>query len=594
MIWCKLKKWSNLEGLSHTSTSWKVCSDRAGEKILKKWDMSNMLEFLFWDVELPPDTVYYVFAKRHFNQNVADNWSDPIPVMNQSVTYTNVLYKEDTVIDVPTIFINKDDIVKEGATNFPFRVSKFRSNNDEHKYTSYIILDNNDTILFSRMLEKTNKEEILVPSDFKFASARQLRFLAIHGGISGLESPIGIKYLEMGVDHNFEILTSLNNVLAKQDLIIKFGKIKQEGELGIYQIELLEYSNDRVIEILKLTDRLEVKIPWYLLQENSKYRLRITVKDDMVGYRYEYRTLHVENYTNTVLRSLEMVMNHRLVKSKINNLVIPDGIHSEALFNKKIILPKNGTNTYSLYNTQTDSSIIPTPVKDINLGIDTNTGLWIRPLTKEKFIIDGIKAGKAAFSIFNYNTYTEEYSLVKSIPRNDETIAMGKTNNILQISPDEFIYIPVGTNKIKKLNINTGQISLLAELPLEGMTKALIIRVDNNRFYIVNGPSYKSCMYNLPDNTFGLGYSYGPANFVNKDSKTIPLLNGSTLIVKIAHENKEEDNSSLQYYNWKENKLENLKLGYKGASIGSTLLLYNGVVLLTKAEQNATTIYTYS
>ena len=593
MIWCKLKKWQSIEGLQHSSTSWKVCSDKAGNQILKQWDKSNMLEFLFWDVELPPDVTYYVFAKRHFSTNVLDVWSDPIPVMNQSVEYSNILHKEDTEIEIPTIFINKEDIIKEGASNFPFRVSKFRSNNDQHKYTSYLILDQSDNILFSRMLEQKNLTEIQVPCDYKFTIAKQLKFIAIQGGVSGLESPIARKFIEMGVDHNFEILTNISNVLAKQELIVKFGKIKQEGELGILQVELLEYSQDSVLESLKLNDQNEIKIPWYLLQENSRYRLRITIKDDMVDFRYVYRTIQVENYTNSILRSLGTEMNNKLEKSTMNNFIIPNGFHSEALFNKKIILPKNGGGC-AVYSIGDKDNIITNSPKDINLGLDNNNDLWIRPLNKERILIDGIKNGKATFLIYSYNTYTEEYTLVKSIKRDDETIALGKTNNILQISPDEFIYNPVGTNKLKKLNINTDAITNLAEIPLEGITKAVLIRVDNNRMYIVNGTTYHSCMYNIADNTFGLGYSYGPNEYINKDTKSIPLINGSTLLVKLTHENTDDDKSSIQYFNWKASRLENTKLGFKGNTIGSTLLLYSGVVLLTKVNGNNTDIYKYS
>ena len=313
----------------------------------------------------------------------------------------------------------------------------------------------------------------------------------------------------------------------------------------------------------------------------------------MVDFRYVYRTIQVENYTNSILRSLGTEMNNKLEKSTMNNFIIPNDFHSEALFNKKIILPKNGGGC-AIYSIGDKDNIITNSPKDINLGLDNNNDLWIRPLNKERILIDGIKNGKATFLIYSYNTYTEEYTLVKSIKRDDESIALGKTNNILQISPDEFIYNPVGTNKLKKLNINTDAITNLAEIPLEGMTRAVLIRVDNNRMYIVNGSTYHACMYNIADNTFGLGYSYGPNEYLNKDTKSIPLINGSTLLIKLTHENTDDDESSIQYFNWKTSQLENTKLGFKGNTIGSTLLLYSGAVLLTKVNGNNTDIFKYS
>ena len=593
MIWCKLKKWQNISGLSHTSTSWKVCSDIAGTRILKQWDKSNMLDFFFWDVELPPDVIYYVFSKRHFSSNTSNAWSNPMPVMNQSVEYSNILYQDDTEIEAPSIFVNVDEILKEDASNFPFRVSKFRSNNDKHKYTSFLILDQNDNILYSRMLEEENKEGILVPSDYKFTIAKQLKFIAIQGGMSGLESPIGKKYIEIGVAHNFEILTALSNIPARQDLTVKFSKIDQSRDLGVIQVDLLDYSTDTVVEFLSLSTANEVKIPWYLLQENNKYRLRITIQDDMVDYRYVYRNLLVENYTNTILRAVGANMNQTLTQYTLNNLSIPDGFHSEALFNKKIIIPKKDIKECGIYSINSDNTISLENVKPLSLGYDNHEGLWVRPLNKDRFLVDGIKNGKACFLVYSYNTFTEEYALTKSIER-DETQALGKTNNVIQIAPDEFIYIPVGSNVLKKVNINTGNINTLEEIPLENITRAVVVRTDNNRLYIVNGVSYEACMYNIVENTFALGYSYGPNHYINKDTKPIPLINGSTLIVKLTQENDEQDTSSLQYFDWVSSTLKDLKLGYKGVTIGSTLLLYSGAVLLTKSGENKTTIYQYT
>ena len=156
----------------------------------------------------------------------------------------------------------------------------------------------------------------------------------------------------------------------------------------------------------------------------------------------------------------------------------------------------------------------------------------VKPISRTRLLIDQLdENGKPHFMIYDYDPATAKFTLKHNVKRDSETACMGKTGAVVQVSNSEVIYNPIGTNEIKKLNILTGEITNYDDIPLEEITKGILIRCKDNRVFIGNGVDYQAVIFNSTNGDYTTGYSFGPSNFINKTVLTVPMLNGDTLIV---------------------------------------------------------------
>ena len=534
MIIVKIRKWKVINDLEHTSTTWEIATDENFENIVETHRESDMLELLFSTIEVPKDTSYWVRAKRHFNSSGVDYWLNPVKVTNMEESYGNMLMQKDSKIQQPYVYITGKEILSSNKT-ITIQASKFHSNVDQHQSTSWFVFDGRDTLLWSSINDKANLESIVAPNLPIYKNKTKLKFVVIYKGITGVESKAGVLTINNAGKVNYEIESVLNNIRPLEDLVIKFKPILDTQPLGITNLYLTDYSNpDSVVKELVIESDNKVTLPWYYFKEGSKYNLKIVANVGGVVI-IQNKVITVEDSLDFNVKDPNYEYKNEIIESETYDVIVPEGIYVEALVGNIILIPSVKHDKVIVHGYNKEQQILTSTkvfADGISLISDNIEGYMVKPISRTRLLIDQLdENGNPHFMIYDYDPATAKFTLKHNVKRDSETACMGKTGAVVQVSNSEVIYNPIGTNEIKKLNIITGEITNYDDIPLEEITKGILIRCKDNRVFIGNGVDYQAVIFNSTNGDYTTGYSFGPSNFINKTVLTVPMLNGNTLIV---------------------------------------------------------------
>lgn len=579
MILITLKPWSQVEGLTHIKTIWRVSDKADMSNILESVESTDMLETYFSNIFIPVGGTYYVEATRVFN-NGTRTTLDPIPTINYGNKESSMLLQDDIIIEEPFVYVNKEDIFSND-TYIPIKTSQFRCNGDDHAYTHYIVLDDANNLMFCKLYDKVNKTSINIPNNYDYKNKSKLHFIAIHGSSTNVESPVGKTTIRLTSDYNFEINSETSWIEPLRDFNIVFTPIDPTKAMNIFKVELLAYDSEDLILTLDRNDNTFL-IPWYYLKESIKYKIAIYAYDLDLRYSKIIKEIKVATFSNTIIKDPSFIYYHRVDEQTITSAdFLPHvGFHTEALFNNNILIPTTDK-TFQVWHA-VDKNLTKTSAKanGIKLLSSNIENSLIKPLTKGLVLLDVLnESGKPTFMLYSYSNHNDTFNLEKSLSRDDETICVGKTNAFIQISTYEFIYNPIGTNKLRLYNIDTNKIENLDDIPMDKLTKAILIRMDNNNILIANGEDYNTKMYNYGNRNYLDGLIFGPSTFIGADLRTIQLLNGDTLITKVESVGETKEPSCI-VFKYKENDFEYGELQYNGVFPNISILANTGYIHL--------------
>lgn len=601
MILAKLNKWDDTTGLTHVSTSWQLASDEEFTDIVHSVEKStSMLNLYYSTVEVPRDTTYYIRAKRIFNNDTEATWCDSISVTNIEQSYSNMLLGKDPTVSQPFVYVT-EEAVRSASEHLTITTSQFQSNTDTHAATHWFVYDQNDKILYSNLNDTENLTSITIENLLTFKQREKLKFVAIHKGTTGVESKPAVKYIKMADDYGFRVKTNLSNVPVLETLSIVFEETDKDLGMYINRVELAKFDTNEFITKLSKSATNTWVVPYYYLKANAKYKL-IVYTNNAYGTELDkiYYTLTTIDIKKVVVKDDEYVYNKEITRTQTTVTsvnTIPDGIYSEATFNNIILIPDGTEKKMKLFQhiKKNDTYLIEYLGRYANGITLPHEGPYdnmvIKVINNKKILLDMLNEnGKPTFYVYNYDIATENYTLASSVIREDETYPTGKAFALAQISTDEIIYNPYGTAKLRRYNMSTGILVNLEDIPISNIDKAILIRCRNNRIFIGNGPTYDAVTYNYETSQYEQGYVFGPNSFINKEIRTIPLVNGSTLIVKYDLEDIEED-GSLSYYNYDTGLFETLHIPFPGVLPTSGIIWNTGEVLCTFPAVNGTQTY---
>lgn len=564
MILITLKPWQAIEGITHTRTIWEVADSESFLNILETVESRDMLESYFSNIFVPVGATYYVRATRVFS-NGTRSTLNPIPTTNYGSSKESILLADDPIVEIPFVYVSQDDILSN-KTNLDITTSEFRCNADDHAYTHWIVMDGNNEILYCNLYDKVNRTSISIPNNYVFKNKSQLSFIAIHGSNTGVESPAGRKIIDFVSDFNFEINSGISWIEPLKDFKIVFTAIDKDKPMNLFKVELLDYSTEAVVFIPSRSGDTFV-IPWIYLKEGMTYKLAIYAYDKNLMYGKIYKELKVANLVNTVVRDPNFTYINKIEEADSYNSRLPNNpMHSEALYNMRLLVPMldKSVEIWDSDDIKLKDSL--GVAEGLKLLSSTPEYTLIKPISKGLILVDTPNAnGVPTFMVYSYSNHDETFKLEHTLERSDETTCLGKTNNIIQITSTEFIYLPVNSGKFKIYDIENNKTKDLLEIPLDDsatdISKAIIIRMDDNAVLIANIGTYKTKIYNYESNTFKDGITFGPNSFVNADLRTIPMFNGNTMIVK-TNKVENDNDTALVIYNYKNTSFDKPEIRY--------------------------------
>lgn len=600
MILAKLSEWDNSTGLEHTHTSWQVALDQDFNSLVSDEPNTKMVILYYSMVEVPKDATYYLRAKRHFNDGSEGTWCDPIEINNIEESYGNMLLGKDPTITQPYVYVEKDDIMSANE-DLTIRTSTFQSNTDTHDATHWLVYDGDDNLLFSSMFDKENLTSITISNLIIFKQKEKLKFVAIHRGTSGVESKHGKKIIKLADDYGFKVYTNLYNVPVLETLNVTFEPNNGKNTVNINRVELANFdTNETITTLVKSTSNTWV-IPYFYMKANAKYKLKVYTNN---AYNNQldvvYLTVSVTDIKKVVVKDekyeyKQEVIHMQNTVSKLN--IIPDNVYTESMFNNLILIPDFESKKIKLFKHFKSGNSYLLEYQNIYAeGItlpDSNDygDVLIKVINNNRILMDMLNEdGKPTFYVYEYNISNSTFSLLNTLTRDDETSTLGKSFAFAQISIDKIIYNINGTNKLVEYDMVNNSKTNLPDIPLANITKAVVIRCRNNRLFIGNGVSYDAVLFNYEKLDYESGYVFGPSTFLGRDLRTIPLINGGTLVIKYDLEDIQDD-GSLSYYDYNKAMFKTLHIPFGKTLPTSAILLNTGEILCSYPVVGSTQDY---
>lgn len=582
MILIKIKKFPAIDGLEHLTTTWVLARDREMTDVISVVSHSPSKDLYYSEAVVPENVVYYLKGIRHFSDPSVNLDSDIIEIIGKNKNNSdNVLLLEDIHFEKPTVYLDSDF---ETSEILKIRCSHPRAEMEVHDYTTWLIVDGENNVLYSRVEDEINKINIPIKNDPKYKTKSSIRILCIHGSKLGIESPIGELCIS-NTNSNFVIDTSLSNLKAYKDNVIEFKAVDKSKPLGIHNVKLYNNIDNRVIKNYNnIID--SVTIPWIACTPNSSLGMEINFVDSLGKVSTKTIELTFKHKYVSDIKDKDFIYSKTVERLTVNaQSYVPNNCIVESTFDGITLIPSllvnrtNGKSVVKLIKHRVDNvkGIVPestnnilTTVEELN---DTNTikeGTLIKVLNGDMLLIDKLNnSGTPTFTLLqrSVNHTTPTYLSILHIERVDETKSLGFTGGIVQEDNKSMLYIPVGTNIIKRLDFETKTVSKVTDIytndtrtdRLTGDNLTMLKLHNRNSVLIVGSSSSGTVIYNYDNNTFEEGPYFTPISYVNKPIKVIQLINGDMLIVKGTLDNSDtEADSHALYYKLGSERLEEL------------------------------------
>lgn len=613
MIVYTIKKFTQNDTIQLTSTVWELSRNKEFTDIIETKTLTppNNLEVYISNIEVPPNTKYYLRVTRKFANNPQADHSLPIKEVQDYKAYLNNLILPDNInIDTPVIYINEEDFKDNDMIDFEIKTSMFRSKEDGHSSTHWIITTQDGDILFSSLYDKLNKTSIRITKSQDILNRTKIKIYAIHVGTNGMESKPGIATL-VNNEFAFDINGVRTNLLPYTDATFTISPSGGRNSIiSVYLIDQASTGSDiKGINITPSKDSNEIVIPGQLLNNyGSKYYLDI--------YCYSiYGEYLVRRYPVTVRESTEQTtitdytynLKIDTMDNNLSNLNIPTGFTTHELINGNVLLPKRGSTKLTKFKIKTSSTVDGTKVQldlgtdgngygerdDIALSSNTVDNILIKFLNNKLLLIDNYNSSnKPTFLLYTYNEVTDRFTFLQQLERPNETICLGNSNSIIHINNDELWYMAILTSKLMSYNIKTNTVKELLDLGDANFQKAcMFFNRRLNRLFLYDG----NCNGNILDTeTLSLveTSNFQFEDWKNNLIKPVELSNGDYLMFNT----NPNTATPVAYYYSTEHKLKAIPTTVSANSVftGSINTLYNNVVFLTHVNNQGTVDRTYT
>ena len=551
MISVSLKKWVVIGGIDHVKTDWELATDDEFLNIIDSKTTEDVdLNLYQSNYNVPLGVKYFLRAKRYFNNNTDTGWLDTIEIVTNRNEYSRMMLRESIEIDQPILYVNIDEYRDENLS-FKVKSSAYRANNSEHLYSHWVVTDYQDNLLFSSLNDDVNLLSIDIPKNINIEDRNNLKIMCVHVSVEGIESKPGVYLLNLE-DYNFEIVTDLSNVSPLLDIEIKIAAIDNSKPMLIDKIEIVNVVTKEVV----LTPMIvgdKIKVPWYILKIGTVLDIYIYGRDLRASYNTYIKRLTVSKYMKDNYNpEIEYIRTYTDYRKDVD-LIIPNFVTSEFIVNDNLLVPIKGSDKVHLIassgNVLRNTGKI---AKGMSLLNTNNIYTYLKRFNGYMVLVDTLDTyGKPMFMVYRYNVHSDDFTLIHSKIRNDEFIPLGKTNAILQISTEKFMYIPVGSNKLMEYDIIENEINELGEIPLQNFTNGFIIRINSDKYMISGGDGYVTTRYSVKEKKFENFISLDNREFIGTEVKTYELMNRDTIVMKTSVDGL---NTEAFYYSYKDEK----------------------------------------
>ncbi len=558
-----LEPWPIDSPVSHDSTRF-IVKDEAKNEVT---DVTTTSLVFVSEMDIPLGSTYYVVAERHFS--LKDNsydisnlnyQSEEFIITNNESEISNMLLSKDIIIETPYLYFNKEDMNTVGET-VEIRSSRYKGVGDGHTHTHWI-LKANGTIIDKSLSDNVNKISFNINKD-KIKNLSSFEVYCVHCS-NNIESSIGKIKITLNT-LNFELE---NNIASLVSTGTKFNIKRLDNNIPLGLTKALIKHGEEILKIINVNPLLEDDYNFVLSNRT------LEIKRDMVLELYGN---DVKGELGKKVYKLDMVDNTYNNDSINPNVVYKKNISSIAFpgkipvmvsdsFRNFVFVPNN--NMLEIYVVSEDGNLsFNQSIQALSLGVVSNDNMYIKYTDDNYLIIDAKllsdQGDHPRFIIFKHDVYSDVFSLVNILDRNEELVPVGYNNSIEFIGNGDFLYSIYGSNEIVKVNYITGLMTKVKPIPDVNIDAAMLIKLFDNNILVLSNKTHKTYIYNIEEDGYRNAMSIPFAQFINKDLKKVDLANGDKVLITI---DDIDTDGSIAWFSAKENTLSLLPTKLKTTS----------------------------
>lgn len=583
-------------------TTFQIASDSSFNNILFeiKKELPNNIHDIVFDYVLEPLSKYYVRGIRHFEDSNNDEPTESSEVMMDNGIYHRLCYNKENKVEMPWIHVNTEELFNSELDSFTIETSSFKSKVSGHVSTHWFILDGTEQVLFHSINDTVNKTKITIKKTSDILSRNKLYFKVIHVGTEQVESEVG-QYMINQDRFNFEVISSVRDITPGKDYELLVRRAT-EGAIGISMLQVLDDDNKIIYQIpvdqsKNNNDELKLIIPWFLMRYDETIHVVITGLD--IGGNLSQRHIYLKTASNNIKEVEDpdfKYKNEISLESETFEKRYSDGVYSIELPAGYIPMVENGKKTLVKYKyDHIGKELVSTgeEVKGANvLSLDNNftfikyteNNLLLIDCWRDLPTADGTVKREPVLLVYKHNVHTDIYNLLSMI-RHPDTDVKTIENNLIQITPEEFLYFPHRLGKVFKFDVLKSTCEFITDIPLEGLEYSdnlNVFRINNGRIYISGGKDPLSLIYDIDRNNFKPTINYEPMSFYNTLLFTSYLVNGDVLISKKLYPDTDNDSGLILYSNKDRNFINLNKTLRNGETPNGSITLLNNDIILTR------------
>ena len=525
MLTIKIPVWVPIGGLTHTATSYQVATDVNFTNIIDNHlDDTVNLSVYYSPVIVPANTTYYVRVNRKFSDGSTSGWGDIMPAVSDSANGGVITYQP-IIVHRPIVSVDSATLMDQTSTTYTISTSKFVGVNEAHGYTIWMVTDDqNKVIEYSK--STTNLTSItLTKKPNMLLGTKYLRFTAIHGTLTKIESPIGEFVQDLSLA---DFIISIPNTIQSAGINVDVSISYPAGGTNntINNIELRD-TNDNVLWTTSVAaNATSIVIPGGLLIEGTQYLIVATGPNDVSGIAvHKTIPLNIARAYNVLSIDYGFIYRQTIDTLKYGRYPGISNITTEELTSGKTLAVSNG----NVYNTDINPDRTFTIGNIPYNGLSGGDGLSLLRTMHNIGVVHNVINTTTYAKAVHLDIANNSIQYITSVMANDDHVL---DRNAVVIIADK-VYTYSTSNGLEEHTITTAGVVSSKSLTLpNGVTDIATIAVGSGNSLLVvpvGGTTIES--YDIATNTYSTIYTL-PTVFRNRTLKQSRLINGDVLIWK--------------------------------------------------------------
>lgn len=568
MILCQIRPWEHEGSFNHISTLWEIATDVEFTNIIESVTTypPNLTSYTS-SLVIPTGDKYYLRTTMNFKGGMLPQVLPVKELVNmRSNSNNNIIHRDFVYVEKPFVYLDEESFNDPDQIDFEISTSSFRCKQDGHVATHWIITDSSNAVIYCSLYNRFDKTRLRIEKTQEIMDRSIFNIYAIHISTNGVESEMG-EYRHVNGNFQFDIVGMLKDIVPLRDHSL-FIYPASYRDTAISKIYFKTFADDgsitRGIDVTPPLGSNEIIIPGEELKYDSTYFLD-TYAYDANGEYNSKRVVLTTKPSNMSIIDVDIKYEKKVDSSQSLPPTGPDlpvGFVTSELPNGTFLLPRRTSLRPELITYKTSyASTENGPMinldfgpsyggyganTDITLSSASADNIMIRYFNNSIVLIDNFDISNTpSFLVYRYDVGRDSFTLMHTRNRADETLPLGITNNLFQITDNTVWYLIPGEDKLMEYDFMNNALRVVktfTEVRVSSGTAFFNRRLGKVILFTNNSKIY---VYDVENGELTENSDLPYTEWSGCRIKTVYLPNGDVLLLNVSRPT--TDNSCVYY-----------------------------------------------